>query len=352
MALRPNKGFHPIVEQPFPYLFVDGCIQSWPDADYANAHKHLVSAYGVTAFRPYHTFEEASAALMEWHLVARSHPNLVVATLAEHIGAARAAQQAAMFLCAQGGTWVSNKLYRVETFYRLGLRVMLPAYNADNTICGGCLDSANLGLTRFGRLFVKEADRLGLLLDGSHVSERGSLDLTETSANPLVYSHSDCKALVDHPRNITDEQIKACIARGGVVCVAPFGPFLLRSGRTTRPTVADLCDHVDHIAQLVGNCRGIGVGTDMSLGTYDSRHSNPWGTPAYKDADSFYGLHISRDTRSPLRACDGFDTFSEAGNFAAELERRGYAAPDLRSIFGENLLRVFAQVWKPVPANG
>lgn len=345
MAPRPNKGFHPIIEPPFPHLFVDSCIQAWPDADYANAHKHLVTAYGVRAFQPHHSFEEACEGLMEWHLVARTHPNLVIAALAQHVCHARAANKAALILCAQGGTWISNKLYRVETFYRLGLRVMLPAYNSDNQICGGCLDSSNLGLTRFGKLFVREADRLGLLLDASRGSERASLELTANSANPIVYTHSNCKALVEHPRNITNEQIKTCAARGGVVCVTPFGPLLLRGGKTTRPTVADMCDHVDHIAQLAGNCDGIGVGTNMSLGTCASRHSNSWGN-SHLDPDSSYGELISKDTRSPLRECDGFDTLSEAGMFAAELERRGYTAADVKKICGENLLRVFARVWK------
>ncbi len=349
MALRPNKGFHPVIEQASPYLFVDGCIQAWPDADYANAHKHLVTAYGVTAFRPYHNFEEATEGLMEWHLVARNHPNLTVATLPEHIRTAHQGGSAAFILCAQGGLWVSNKLYRLETFYRLGLRIMLPAYNADNTICGGCLDSANLGLTRFGELFVEEADRLGLLLDGSHVSERACLEMTDRSANPIVYTHANCRALVDNPRNLTDEQIKACIARSGVVCVTPFAPLLLQEGKTTRPTVADLCDQVDYMTQLTGTCDGIGVGTDMSLGTYNSIHASRWGNPAYKDAGSVYGTHISSDPLSPLRTCEGFDTFSEAGNFAAELAKRDYQQADVSKILGGNLLRVFDQVWKPVP---
>ena len=78
-ATGANKGYHPILERDHPYIFVDSCMQAWPDADYANAHRHGVTAYAVTGWRPHATVEQALEEGMFWHLVARKHPNLIVA---------------------------------------------------------------------------------------------------------------------------------------------------------------------------------------------------------------------------------------------------------------------------------
>src|SRR5215207_3204176 len=139
--LRPNKGFQPfLAPEEMPYLFVDACMQAWPDADYANAHRHGVTALAVTAWRPHADLAGALEEGMFWHLVARKHPNTLIAYTAEDIRRARREQRVALIVAAQGGDFIERKLHRIEAFYRLGLRIMLPAYNAANSICGGCLD--------------------------------------------------------------------------------------------------------------------------------------------------------------------------------------------------------------------
>src|SRR5436309_9135191 len=153
MAIAANKGFHPILdpESPSaedqriiagldPYVFIDSCMQAWPDADYANAHRHGVTAYAVTAWRPHASLDQALEEGMFWHLVARNYPNTLVALTAEDVRRAKREGKAAFILAAQGGDFVGNKLHRIEAFYRLGLRMMLPAYNRANAICDGCLE--------------------------------------------------------------------------------------------------------------------------------------------------------------------------------------------------------------------
>ena len=133
-STRPHGGFHSILERDHPYIFVDSCMQIWPDADFASAHRHGVTAYGVTAFMPHDSFEQAVEQVMFWHLVARRHPNLFVAEAVDDIRQGKQDQRAALLLFAQGGDWIGWKLHRIEAMYRLGLRVMIPAYNRP-TIC-------------------------------------------------------------------------------------------------------------------------------------------------------------------------------------------------------------------------
>jgi len=340
-----NKGFHPVLQREHPYTFIDLCMQSWPDADFANAHRHGVTAYAVTAFQPHATIEDALEGLMFWHLVARKHPNVIVTTQAEDIRRAKAEHKAALILAAQGGDFIGNKLHRIEAFYRLGLRMMLPAYNSTNLICDGCLDRTNSGLTRFGELVVAECNRVGMLLDCTHVGQHASLEILERSRHPCIFSHSNPKAVVDNPRNITDDQIRACAARGGLIGLAPWGPLVFKRGWTQRPTVDNFMEHINYVAQLLGSTDNIGIGTDMSLGTYPDHEHDPWGEPEYPDVATTYGQYVTTDVRSPLRAVEGLSNYAEILNLVDRLLQHGYTDDDVHKILGHNALRVFGQVW-------
>ena len=349
MALRPNKGFHPVLEEESPYLFVDTCMQIWPDADFPNAHRHGVTAYAVTAFRPHDRVDDALEGLMYWHLVTRQHPNLFVAKTAADIRSTKRDGRAALIIAAQGGEWIGNKLHRIEAFYRLGLRMMLPAYNTTNLICDGCLDRTDSGLTCFGELVVEECNRVGLLLDCTHIGRQSSLDIIERSSSPVVFSHSNPKALVDNPRNIDDEQIKACAENGGVIGLAPWGPLVMKPDATEWPGISDYVDQIEHVADVTGSLDHVGVGTDMSLGTYPDHWHDPWGDPvSFASVTGTYDQLITADVRSPKRALRDFNSYPEVLDFAAALVRRGYSDDDVRKILGENFLRVFEQVWAPV----
>ena len=343
--LRPNKGFHPILETEQPYLFIDACMQLWPDADFANAHRHGVTAYGVTAIMPFSSLETAIRSVMFCHLAARKYPDLIVATTADDIRNAKSDGKAAFIVAAQDGDWIGRDLSRIEAFYRLGLRIMLPAYNASNFICGGCVDH-DIGLTRFGEAVVAECERVGLLLDGSHVGRRSTLEIMARSDRPFVFTHSNVNAIVENPRNITDEQIKACIGTRGVIGLAPFGPFTLKRGRREWPSTTDFLEHIDHVAQLAGSTDHIGIGTDMSLGTYPDHEVDPWGAPAYASSLGEYGEAVTRDVRSPKRALSDFNSYPQVLNLADVLLGRGYKDTDVHKILGGNFLRVFDEVWK------
>jgi membrane dipeptidase len=345
-GLRPNKGFHPFLEREQPYLFIDACMQAWPDADFANAHRHGVTAYAVTAFHPHVSVDKALEDGMFWHLVARKYPNCLVVFSAEDIRQARREGKAAFILAAQDGDFIDNKLHRIEAFYRLGLRMMLPAYNAMNKICGGCLDRGDYGLTRFGQLVVDECNRVGLLLDGSHVGRRATLEIMERSTQPFVFSHSNARALMDSPRNADDEQIKACAKTGGVIGLANFGPFTKPIGSKEWPTMNEMIKHVEHVVQLTGSTDHIGIGTDMSLGTYPDHPHDPWGEPDYPNPGFDYAEVVTGNVRSPMRALRDFNCYPQVLDFADLLLSRGYSDQDVHKMLGLNFLRVFEQVWK------
>lgn len=341
-----NKGFHPTIERDHSYIFIDGCMQAWPDADFAVAEQHGATAYCVTAWDPHAPLDQVIEGAMFWNLIARRYPNILVAERADDIRRAKRESKAALVLAAQGGDWVGFKLHRVEALYRLGLRMMLFAYNRTNQLCDGCLDRTNDGLSRFGQLVVDECNRVGMLIDCTHIGRRASLDIIERSSQPVVFSHSNPKAVADNPRNIDDEQIKSCVARGGVIGLCTWGPIVQRKGRTNRPTVEDFIDHVDYVAHLTGSTDHIGVGTDMSLGTYPDHEHDPWGEPEYPSPSAAYDENISADVRSPLRAIEGFDNYPQVLNLIDHLLKRGYSDQDIHKILGENFLRVFGQVWR------
>ena len=341
-----DKGIHPLLEKDHPHIFIDSCMQIWPDAQFEKAHRHGVTAYAVTAWDPHIPLDQALEGLMFWHLIARQHPNLLVATRAEDIEKAKREKRAALILASQCGDFIEYKLHRIEAFYRLGLRLLILAYSASNTLCDGCLDKTDGGLTAFGQKVVEECNRLGLLLDCSHLGRRASLEIIERSAQPVVFSHSGVRALAENPRNIDDEQIKACASRGGVVGLSPWGPMVLKKGSTRRPTLEEFIDQIDYVAQLLDSTDNIGIGTDMSLGTYPEHVTDLWGEAAYKDVTGAYDTHISSNIRSPLRMVDGFSNYPEVTNLIAGLKKRGRGDGDVRKILGGNYLRVFKQVWK------
>lgn len=345
-AARAHGGFHSVLNQDHAYIFIDSCMQMWPDADFASAHRHGVTAYGVTAFEPNDPFDLALEQLMFWHLVARRHSNLLVAHTAADIRSAKRDGRAALVLFAQGGDFIGRKLHRIEALYRLGLRVMIPAYNRTNAICDGILDRTEGGLSRFGGRVVEECNRLGLILDCTHVGKRSTLEIIAASAAPVIFSHSNPKALNDNPRNIDDEQIKACVAKGGIIGAVSWGPLVMPPGAAARPTLEMFLNVIDYVVQLVGSARHIGIGTDLSLGTYPRHDSDPWGDAAYPNPSEEYGRVVTPDIRSEKRMVEGFDDYPQVVDVADRLLQRGYTEDDVRGILGENYLRLFEATWR------
>lgn len=284
--------------------------------------------------------------------LAEKHPETwVLATSADDVRNAAKQGKIAALLGLEGGYAIDEKLENVQRYYDLGVRYMSPAWSISTSWAGSSGDEVGKtrGLNEFGRNVVREMNRLGMMIDVSHVSDATFWDIVNTSTAPVVATHSACRAIADVPRNLTDEMIRALAHTGGVVNVI-FYPEHLEPGwsqkkkqvdaeiatmvqqasaaepgdavhkkmardrvrqreyarRLPPVNVARIVDHIDHIVKLVG-VDHVGIGSD------------------------FDGVQI---TPSDLA------TIAELPNLTKELLRRGYSDTDVSKILGGNMLRV------------
>lgn len=340
--VRPHpleKGHH----QPFqhPHVFVDACAQIWPDADFSRLNTYGCTAFCVTAFRPDDTPGGAFDAIANWWRVAGCHDEVTIALQAEDIREAKATGRAAIVLVSQGGDFLGQSLHRLDAFHRLGLRMMIPAYNSRSPLGDGCWEPGNAGLSRLGKHWVDACNRLGVVMDLTHVSERTSLEVMARSRDPVVFSHSNPKSLVDSPRNITDAQIRLCLEGGGVIGLTNWGPLNFHPEQRERPTLDDFLRAVEHVIDL-GSVDSVGIGTDMSVGTYPD---GDLVRGRSKASAVGYASVVEASPRSRLRYVAGFDDYSGIGTVIEEMTRRGYSEADIGKLLGGNFLRVFGRVW-------
>ncbi len=214
----------------------------------------------------------------------------------------------------------------VEFYHRLGVRQMLIAYNLNNDAGSGCHDQ-DTGLTDFGRAVIREMNRVGMVVDCAHSGIQSGLEAMRLSSKPCVFSHANARALHEHERNITDEQIKAVAATGGVVGVNGLNRFL---GDGT-PTVESLVAHIDYMAKLVGPDH-VGIGLD-----YD-----PTDGPGLDQTTS---AKYWPERQYPDSTKDEFLPPTVLPKVTEQLRSKGYRESDIRSIIGGNFMRVASRVW-------
>ena len=234
-----------------------------------------------------------------------------------------------IFFDIEGANAIDDQLSTIALYYDLGVRWMLMAYNRNNRVGGGCMDD-DPGLSAFGRAVVADMNRVGMIPCCSHTGKRTALDVIAASASPVIFSHSNPRAVWDHPRNIDDEAILACARRGGVVGINGVGAFLA-AGEVSGKTLAR---HVDYVAQLAG-VDHVGIGLDF---VFDQEELKA----AFAATPHLFG-------NDAQRYADGSCPFAspeQIPELAAELAAKGYSGDDLRKILGENWLRIARTVWK------
>ena len=232
----------------------------------------------------------------------------MVATDTRAIAAARAQAKRAVVPVIENGYAIGTDIDNIQRFYDLGVRYITLCHNGDNLICDSASRSTNRnnGLSVFGQQVVAEMNRLGIMIDLSHAGDKTFWDVIETSTAPIICSHSSARALCDHPRNLTDEQLVALAQKGGVCQVCLYDGFLTRNEGTA--DVQTAVNHIEHIIKVAG-IHAVGIGSDFDGGG---------------------GIN---------GCCAG----NELINITKELIRRGHTDDDIRLILGGNLLRVMAQ---------
>ncbi|HHW99120.1 MAG TPA: membrane dipeptidase [Firmicutes bacterium] len=235
--------------------------------------------------------------------------SMMLATTVQDILTAKEQGKIAAVLAIEGGEALEGDLGVLRMFHRLGVRSIGLTWNERNDIADGVGDARSKGgLSAFGAAVIEEMNRLGILVDVSHLSDPGFWDAVEISKHPIIASHSNARAVCNHRRNLTDEQIKALAKNGGVMGMNFAAGFVKADGQ---PTLDDLLDHIDHIVQLVGP-HHVGLGSD-----FDGIGATPEG--------------LNDVTSMPL--------------ITEGLVKRGYSDEHIRLILGENYLRVFREVW-------
>jgi len=297
------------------------------------------------------------------HRLAERYPDrCALATSPDDVCRIVASGKRAIMIGVENGYPMGEDLGLVDRFYQRGARYVTLCHNGHNQLCDSCSPRPDLGdgprehggLSPLGRKAVQRMNRLGMMVDVSHLAESSFWDVLECSQAPVIASHSGCRALCDHPRNLSDRQLKALAARGGVIHVVAVGAFL-RSGLGKRrqairqlaerlgipwghgeahldeasaeqkaafsaalaeidrryplPSLRDFVDHVDHAVRIAG-IEHVGIGSDLDGG----------------------GGVI------------GFEHHGQAHRVTAELLRRGYTEDQIALIWGGNLLRLWQQV--------
>ena len=212
-----------------------------------------------------------------------------------------------IMLGIENGRAIEGSLDNLRHFAQRGIVYMTLCHNGDNDICDSARGSqTHNGVSDFGRKVISEMNRLGIMVDLSHAAESSFYDALELSETPIVCSHSSCRALCDHPRNLTDDQMRALAQKGGVMQVTLYNGFLVKEGQAT---IEDALRHLEHAISIMG-INHVGLGTDF-------------------DGDG--GI------------C-GLASSSELLQFTRQLLTRNYSEEDIQKIWGGNFLRVMQQV--------
>jgi len=221
----------------------------------------------------------------------------------------------------------------VKYFYQIGQRCSQLTYNSQNLLGSGSTERVDGGVSDLGAEIIGAMNEVGMLVDVSHCGDRTTLDAIAISPKPIAITHSNCRALVNHPRLKTDEAIKALGAKGGVMGITGVRMFVSEKEPTT---IVDIVDHIDHVVKLIG-VEHVGIGSDADLNGYDD-------TPpevqkqiraAYK---SSYAFREKIDT-------DGFDHPLKMYDLTEELIRRRYSDANIAAILGGNFQRLLTATW-------
>ena len=232
-----------------------------------------------------------------------------------------------------------GRLSSLEVFRGLGVLVMQLSYNRKSPFAAGVMEPDAGGLTALGRDAVREMNRLGIAVDVSHANAATTADALGVSTRPVVMTHAGCAAVHAHPRNKTDEQLRALAAKGGVVGIYDL-PYLTASPR--QPTVDDYLAHLVHALKVAGEDH-VGIGSDVGIDPFDTSAKGMAEFAKQEQERRAAGLAAPEEDRPPYVV--GLNTPRRIEIIADRLLRSGYSAAVTEKVVGANFARVFTQIW-------
>lgn len=316
-------------------IVIDGLIISkWSRAVFEEMHRGGLTAANCTC-SVWEGFRGTMENIARWKGWFEEHADIITQVhTTEDIRRAKREGRVGIVLGWQNTYALEERADFVRVFRDLGVRVMQLTYNTQNLVGTGCWESRDGGLSDYGRDVIDAMNEAGVLVDLSHVGERTSRDAIAHSKRPVAFTHCCPSALLEHPRNKSDELLRLVANKGGFVGVATYTPFLPKGDDTT---VDDCLDAFDHVIGVVGE-DAVGIGTDFTQGQdvaffewlrTDKGVGRKLGTPYAKRPDN----------------PKGFDGMSEYPNLTAAMLRRGWTEARVRKVMGENWLRFLGEVW-------
>jgi membrane dipeptidase len=282
--------------------------------------------------------KETLTFLAAWQgFCARNSDLFCVVDKAEDLDRAKAAGKCAVMMGIQNSEHFSTP-EDVKSFYQLGQRSSQLTYNSQNFIGTGGTDRVDGGVSDFGAEIIAAMNEIGMLVDVSHCGDKTTLDAIEISKRPIAITHSNCRALNNHPRLKTDEAIRKLAAKGGVMGITGVRNFVSAHEPTT---VEDIVDHIDHVVKIAG-IEHVGIGSDSDLNGYDDM-------PADQRKELMASYKASYAFRDKIDT-DGFDNPRKVFALTEALIRRGYSDSNIEAVLGGNFRRLLGSVWVPGPA--
>lgn len=307
--------------------------RDWGDAELAALKQARYS--GIVESLSRRDLQTAIDELVAWRARAKEHAGrLLIALSAADFERAQADRRTAVLMNFQDSTMLEGDVDNIDALYALGMRSFQLTYNYRNLVGDGCLERTNAGLSEFGIGVVARMNATGVMVDLSHCGRQTTLDGIAFSGKPVAITHTMCEALRnDHPRAKTDEQIRACADKGGVIGIAALGYFIGGDpGGDT--TIEHYADHIEH-AVLVAGIDHVALSTD-----FPPQGISPWATRENWYEPRLESFKPSYEVRWPPWIPE-LDTPDRFRNVVHVLENRGWRDGDLEKLLGLNWLRLF-----------
>ena len=314
-------------------IVIDGLmIANWSPEIFRDMRRGGLTAANCTCC-VWEGFAETMANISRWNGWFRDHGDLILkARTTADIRRAKEEGRTAIILGFQNTSAFEDKLGAVQLFKDAGVGIAQLTYNTQNLAGSGCYESRDSGLSDWGRELVAEMNRVGILIDLSHVGSRTSEDAIRESSKPVAYTHCLPSALKPHPRNKSDGELRFIADEGGMIGVTMFPAFLKRGMDST---VDDYVDAMEHVISVAGE-DSVAFGTDIT-----------------QDHGPDFFEWITRDKGEArllvefgkIGGLKGFETIGQFSNLTAAMKRAGWNEGRIRKVMGENWLRFLAEVW-------